>query len=445
MNSTDPKPTKLTPLHITAAKPEAKAWKLSDPQTSGMFVLIQPGGTKTFIYSFSLKNKRSEMTLGRFPSFSLSEARKAATEARVHVERGEDPAAKKKAERAAEKAAAAPPSTKDHFRTFAAKWQAEKLAGRAESYRNQIQSRLDRFIFPKIGTKALAEVKPKDVLEIIQPLQVDTPVTAEGVRGIVQNIFNYAVQLLLVDANPALPLRGVVTVPPSENARHLSPTEFAAFWRSLSLQAGAHASTIAAARLLVYTLTRKGETLRAKWSEVDLPRGIWTIPATRTKTKVVHRVYLSRQASELLEAQRTATGQGEYIFPSAFRDSVPLGDATLNHLFKRLDFGVPEFSPHGTRSTAATILRENGIRRDVVELLLSHTEKGVAAHYHHHELAKERAEALQWWADEIDRMAAGAQFTSEDLDADDDDPDDEELEETPHRVVEVLGFDPKGA
>jgi len=49
-----------------------------------------------------------------------------------------------------------------------------------------------------------------------------------------------------------------------------------------------------------------------------------------------------------------------------------MGDVKLNHFFERIDFGVPDFSPHGTRGTAATLLREHGFGRDVVELLLAH-------------------------------------------------------------------------
>ncbi len=98
-----------------------------------------------------------------------------------------------------------------------------------------------------------------------------------------------------------------------------------------------------------------------------------------------------------------------YVFPSILRASVPLGDATLNHFFKRLDFGVQDFSPHGTRGTAATLLREHGFSRDVVELLLAHAERNkVTAAYHHHELANERRRALQYLADQIDRLAIAA-------------------------------------
>src|SRR5690606_11617084 len=121
------------------------------------------------------------------------------------------------------------------------------------------------------------------------------------------------------------------------------------------------------------------------------------------KSKRPHRVYLSTQAVEVLELVAAhSAGSGGYVFPSSQRASVPMADATLNHLFKRLDFGVAEFSPHGTRGTAATLLREHGFSRDVVELLLAHGERNqTAASYHHHELEQERRRALQFLADRI--------------------------------------------
>jgi hypothetical protein len=80
----------------------------------------------------------------------------------------------------------------------------------------------------------------------------------------------------------------------------------------------------------------------------------------------------------------------------------------LNHFFKRLDFGVSDFSPHGLRGTAATLLREHGFGRDVVELLLAHSEKNATvAAYSHVELAAERRRALQFLADRVDLLASG--------------------------------------
>jgi integrase len=201
-------------------------------------------------------------------------------------------------------------------------------------------------------------------------------------------------------------LRGGIKVPDAEHYRHLSESELGAFWRSAGKQ-GAHPSTIAATKLLMYSMCRKAEVLRAKWTEIDMQKAQWDIPAERMKSRRAHRVYLSRQAVDLLTIQHALTGGGDYVFPSAFRSVIPMADATLNHFFKRLDFDVPEFSPHGTRGTAATLLREHGFGRDVVELLLAHAERNqTAASYHHHELEAERRRALQYLADEIDRQAA---------------------------------------
>jgi integrase len=206
-----------------------------------------------------------------------------------------------------------------------------------------------------------------------------------------------------------LPLRGVIEVPAAEHHRHLTEAELGAFWRSVAKQ-GAHFVTIAATRMLLYTICRKSEVLRARWREFDLERAQWDIPAERMKMKAPHRVYLSRQALELLGLLKAFGSEPQaYVFPSVLRAAVPLGDATLNHFFKRLDFGVPDFSPHGTRGTAATLLREHGFSREVVELLLAHAERNkVTAAYHHHEMADERRRALQYLADQIDRVAQAA-------------------------------------
>jgi integrase len=121
-----------------------------------------------------------------------------------------------------------------------------------------------------------------------------------------------------------------------------------------------------------------------------------------------HRVFLSRQAVEILGHVHQLMGHGEYVFPSIFRGSVPMGNVTLNHFFKCIDFGMPDFSPHGTRGTAATLLRKYGFGRDVVELLLAHSEKNATvAACSHMELAADRKRALQYLADRVEAMAAG--------------------------------------
>lgn len=113
------------------------------------------------------------------------------------------------------------------------------------------------------------------------------------------------------------------------------------------------------------------------------------------------------QVLELLEIQRARTGRYDQVFPSVFNPLSPIADATLNHLFKRLDFGVPEFSPHGARGTAASLLREHKFRKDVTDLMLAHGSANQTDDaYYLLEFADERREASQYLSELIDRLAA---------------------------------------
>lgn len=394
----------LTPKAIDAAKPREKAYSLTDG--GGLIIEILPGGSKTWRYKYHLQGKREKVTLGAYPAVGIKAARDKHEELRALVEAGKSPAKAKQTE-AAEVRQAAERATA--FRVFAQRWIDETLFYRSPTYRAQIVRWLDSYVYPEIGDLELGAVMPAHVLAILERL-LGTPTTADRVRVIIQQIYNYAIRKLLVTTNPATPLRGAVVVPPKKNAAHLTPKQLGAFWRVVDKQGGAHASTILASKVLCLTMVRKMELLRAKKTEFDLEAGIWDVPAERMKMGRVHRVMLSSQALELVRLLMHFGAGSEYLVPSIFKRETHMADATLNHFFKRLDFGVPEFSPHGLRGTAATVLREHGFGRDVVELLLAHAErdKTVAA-YSHVELGPERRRAMQFWADFVERMAAGAE------------------------------------
>jgi integrase len=389
----------LTPTRINNAKPKPKVYKISD--AGGLFVEISTLGLKSWRYQYRLDGKRNTVTIGKYPEIGVADARDRHFEFSGMVTRGEDPATARRIELEQRKKKSV--ADGETVESFSSRWISERLGTKSATYRKQMESLLERFVWPEIGSMRLMAVKPANVLQILEMLR-KTPYTAELVRKTIQYVFNYAIQKLLVEVNPALPLRGFIEVPAAEHHRHLSEAELARFWRSVEKQ-GAHFHTIAATKILMYSMLRKSEVIKAKWKEFDLADGHWDIPKERMKMKRPHRVYLSRQALEVLEILKALDVRGEYVFPSVLLPGTHLGEATLNHFFGRLDFGVDEFSPHGTRGTAATLLREHGFSREVVELLLAHTEKGVAASYHHHELADERRRALQYLADQIDRLA----------------------------------------
>ena len=363
---------------------------------------VLPSGTKTWRFKYHLNGKREKVTIGAYPAFGIQDARERHAELRALVERGESPARAKQSRSAARKLAE---SRALSFKKFAQRWVDETLFYRSEGYRSQIVRWLDVYVYPEIGHIQLGEVESADVLAIIEK-RTATAVTAARISAIIHQIFNHAIRKLLITTNPATPTRRVVMRPPPRNHKHLDEQELGAFWRGVDKQ-GAHLTTIAATKLLFLTLARKSELLRATWPEFDLTIGLWDIPANRMKNGQAHRVFLSHQATELLLMVRQLTGHGDYVFPSIFRGSVPMGDVTLNHFFSRIDFGVAGFSPYGARGTGATLLREHGFGREVVELLLAHNEKGVTADMHA-ELAPERRRALQFLADRIDQLTADA-------------------------------------
>ncbi|MYN14465.1 tyrosine-type recombinase/integrase [Pusillimonas sp. TS35] len=386
---------------IEAAKPKDKTYVLTDG--GGLHIDVLPSGTKVWRYKYHFGGRRDKITIGRYPAISLKQARQIHEALQAAVEQGGDPKELEFAGFVGTRVKPAGPT----FKAYARQWVDETLFYRSAAYRVQQLRWLESYVFGKIGAMPLSSVQPKQILEILDELR-PTPTTAEGVRSLIQRIYNYAIRNLQAESNPALMVRGAVSVPKRTHHRHLLEPELARFWRLIPRQ-GAHFTTQAATQLLVYTMVRKGELIRSRWGEYDLDAAIWDIPAERMKMRKRHRVFLSRQAVELLRLVHTMTGHQEYVFPSIFTASgrvAPMSDVSLNHFFKRMDFGVPDFSPHGIRGTTATLLREHGIRSEVVELLLSHAPRGqVETAYNHAELAEERKQALQFLADYLDKLS----------------------------------------
>ncbi len=379
----------LSPTRINNAKPRAKTYKLSDG--GGLFVEISPGGQKTWRYQYRLDRLRNTVSIGRYPEIGVADARDRHFEMRAMVARGVDPALVRRQELQERKQKALTARAPENgFEAFSRRWLQERMSSKSATYRNQMLSLLERFVWPEIGSRQLAEVRPAHVLRIVEARR-ETPGTAERVRKVIQQVFDYGIQKLEAETNPALPLRGVIEVPTAVHHRHLNEMELGACWLTLDKQ-GAHLVTICAAKMLFYTMLRKSEVVRGRWTEINEDRTVWEVPGVRMKMKKPHRVYLPTQATELLNLlwDWNTDERREYIFPSVLRPGTPLGECTLNQLFWRMEFGVPEFSPHGTRGTTATLLREHGFSRDVVELLLAHAERGTAASYHHHEMAEVR-------------------------------------------------------
>ena len=164
-----------------------------------------------------------------------------------------------------------------------------------------------------------------------------------------------------------------------------------------------------ALQIAPHVFVRPGELRHAEWSEMDLPKSIWRIPAGRMKARRAHDVPLSRQVATLLNELTRITGTGRYVFPSAYGGSRPMSENTLNASFRRMGFDKDEVTAHGLRASASTFLNESGLwNPDAIERALAHGESNATRGAYHRGLHwDERVKMAQWWSDYLDRLRGG--------------------------------------
>ncbi|GAO22573.1 integrase family protein [Alicycliphilus sp. B1] len=268
-----------------------------------------------------------------------------------------------------------------------------------------MQGFLKADVLPHIGKLPIRKVTSAHLLEIIRRIEDRGAATvALLVRQWSSAIFRYAVATLRADSDPAAALRGAIHRPKVEHRKALSPDQIADFVKALESYGG-YRTTVIALHLMLLTFVRTVELRKALWSEFDLDRGKWRIPADRMKMRETHIVPLSRQAVVLLKELKTYSGGRDFLFPNYRRPKDCMTATTLNRALERMGFNGKDsigFSAHGFRATASTILNEKGYRSEVIERQLAHAERDkVRAAYNHAEYLGERTEMMQTWADYI--------------------------------------------
>ncbi len=401
----------LTDKKIQALKPKDKPYPVADG--GGLLLEVLTSGSKVWRYSYGFNGKRTKATIGAYPVITIKHARNTHEAMRLTLAQGIDPARKKQLDKVQAKATAVQAQT---FETFARLWFAEKLVHATARTQKQNLGWMVNDVFPAIGAIPLGEVHASDVLRLLETMR-NTPTKAHNVRAIIERVYQYAALKLLVTHNPATAMKGLIDKPPAKHYPPLKPGEIRGFMQAVRT-CGAHLGTRLAVEFLMLTVTRKDNVCKARWEHIDIAAKTWTIPGRTVggngymKADRPHTVYLSTQALALLERARHLSGASEWVFPAVQTTSNPMTDITFNHLFARLrdEGSIPaHIKPHGLRSTASTMMNEHGIMPDIVEAILAHKEKNTTrGSYNHATYTQAVTEALQWYADRIDKLVAGA-------------------------------------
>lgn len=284
---------------------------------------------------------------------------------------------------------------------FAWRWFVEVVEPHNSNPRN-IQRILNKDIVPAIGSKLLAEVTLDDVLAITDAIKArGADQMALQTRNVLKRLFAYAIGRGLLTFNPAAAVEAKYIATAKSRDVTLSQNEIGRLLRAIYQSSMKRAHKLAL-HLLILCMVRKGELIGARWDELDLDRGEWSIPGERMKKAKAHLASLSRQAVAMFEELKGLAGGSEWVFPSRNTLSKPIAHSTLNVAVRTLDHDVQDFVIHDFRRTASTHLHEAGFNSDWIEKALAHETRGIRGVYNRAQYADKRREMLQWWADFVD-------------------------------------------
>ncbi len=404
----------LSDAKIRTAKAKAHRYRLTD--THGLSIEIMPSGQRYWRYRYRLGGKENLFAagawcvapIGETPEqaadrqqggrLTLAEARQARPIWRGQVKAGQHPRLVQAARRLLTSQSAA--ST---FKAIAVEYVEKRGARWGDSHRRHFERIMVQDIYPELGDLPIAGLGPGHVLAALQKIERRGVATvAAAARGFVGQVFRYAIAGHKATQDPTRALAGALA---KVETTHHPPIPRDGIGPFLAAVAASRSNRLTeiAVRLLLLTMTRTIELRGAWWTEVgDLTRAEWRIPPERMKMRRPHIVPLSRQAVELLRELRRITGNSPRLFPSERDPEKCMGSSTIGRVFERAGY-AGQFSPHGFRSTASTMLREAGFDSALIELQLAHLDRDKSrASYDHAELLAPRRAMLQAWADMID-------------------------------------------
>lgn len=379
----------------------------------GLWLQVSPSLTRSWVFRFTLSGKSREMGLGPLHTLSLAEARERAREQRQLLLKRVDPIEERNAEkRTADSNAARAVTFKAEAEAYI---EAHRPGWKNAKHADQWANTLEAYAFPFIGKQLVSEIDTALVMKCLQPIWTTKTETASRVRGRIESVLDYAAALKHRRGDNPARWRGhldnLLPKPSKVGKReHHAALPFAqagAFMKALRAQQGL------GARALEYTIltgTRTGEAIGARWSEIDLEAAVFTVPASRMKSKKPHRVPLSKPAITLLKNLQGL--DKELVFPGA-KAGNPLSNMAMLKLLQK-GMGRADLTVHGFRSTFRDWAAEqSNFANEVIEMALAHTiEDPTEAAYRRGDLFDKRARLMQAWADYCGREHTAATVTT---------------------------------
>ncbi len=364
----------------------------------GLYFRIHQSGKPQFYFRYRHAGKPRWLFLGNYPDTTLQAARKAATRARAGLDAGKDVAA----ERAKEKAEARMVTT---VAELAKEWYEREVQPRVTAH-HVVWRVLEKDVLKHIGAIPIKEVHPRHVDKVLRAIaDRDARTVANDALRYLRRMFAFGRRRHYLQTNPAEEFR-IEDAGGKEEARGraLSLAELSKLLKAMRETPNLERQNELVFKLLLATCVRKGELVRALWSEFDLDAGIWHLPDERSKNKKGLDIPLAAEVVQWLRELKMFAGTSEYVLPIRRRRSGGrnrfdhMSPDTLNLALTRVKHGLEHFTVHDMRRTARTQLAALGVAHEVAERALNHRMRGVAGTYNRHDYFEERRTALHQWA-----------------------------------------------
>jgi integrase len=399
----------LTDTEILACPLPAKGYKaLTDGRR--LFLRITPDGGRFWRLKYMVDGRESQASLGKYPDVSIEQARLEAEKIRTQVGKGLNPVKEKR--QATEAAQEQQTLT---FGKVAREWlqHATTAAGQPWGARTTLKHTGEVDKLRSLHNIPLREIKSGPVMAIVQAIrQSGKAETAKRVGHTAANVFSFANARYQTGHNPAADRKyWLPAVKHTHHAALTDPKDVAVLAGLIQGGWSGVTPTVRnAVQFVLLTAPRQGELCSMEWSEIDFKTSTWLAqPKEGSKLKAPHVVPLSRQAAAVLAAQKAISGKERYVWPHATRAGRHMSTGTVAAALGTMGYTSEQHTPHGFRTTAATLLRE-ALRYDseLVERQLSHkVGNAVAGAYDRSQRIDERRAMLQAWADYLDSLVAG--------------------------------------
>ena len=383
----------LTSAAVERIKPPATGQTdLFDRGFPGLCLRVSHGGAKAWSYVFRVHGKVRRVTLGRWPTMSLAEARDAWREARKAVDRGENPARQK-------------PADADAFENVMAEWlRRDQSKNRSLG---EVERSLKRDVLPAFEGRSIVTIGRRDVLDVLDAIaDRGSPVMARRTAAHLHRLFRWAVGRGIIAANPMADMPKPAA--PKARERVLTDAELVAVWKAADRVGWPFGPIV---NLLMLTGARRNEIAALRWPEIKDDR--IELTGARMKAGEPHTIPLSSAAVTIIEGLPRFT-RTELVFTTTGETHVS-GWSRFKELLDRTAAEIageplPDWRLHDVRRTVATGLQRLGVNLQVIEAVLGHvsgSRAGIVGTYQRHTFADEKRAALEAWARHIETILSG--------------------------------------